>query len=70
VEQVEKLLNKAKALLPSLTDPFYAGAGRHALIDVFMAFNRLNDARKMLGEIEDEFIKEKVLESHEDMVDA
>lgn len=70
VEQVEKLLRKVNALLPSLTDPFYASAARHAIIDALMAFNRLNDARNMLGEIEDEFIKETVLESHEDLIDA
>lgn len=69
-ERFEELLQKSRNLLPVLTDPFYAGAGRHAIINALCKAARLNDARLLLAEVKDKFIREKILEDNPALPEA
>lgn len=69
-ERFEELLIKSKNLLPVLSDPFYAGAGRHAIINALCKAARLNEARLLLSEVKEQFIREKILEDNPALPEA
>ena len=60
----EELFLKSRILLSLLTDPFYAGAARHSMINALCKAARLNDARALLAEVKDAFIREKILDDN------
>lgn len=66
----EALLTKSKNLLPVLSDPFYAGAGRHAIINALCKAARLNEAWLLLLEVKEQFIREKILEENPSLPEA
>jgi len=63
-EDFEKLIIKSKNLLSGLSDPFYAGAGRHAIINALVKAGLIKEARHLLAEVKDTFIKGKILEEN------
>jgi len=60
----EDRLDKARALLAELTDPFYASAGRHFIINSLCKAGRQQEAALLFGGVTDDFIVEKVLEEN------
>lgn len=69
-EEFERLLTKCRNLLASLSDPFYAGAGRHSIINMLVKAGRINDAKYFLAEVKDRFIREKILEDNPSLPEA
>jgi len=69
-EEFERLIIKSKNLLAGLSDPFYAGAGRHAIINVLVRAGLINEARYLLAEVKDTFIKEQILEDNPSLPNA
>ncbi len=63
-ERFEELITKSKNSLPKLTDPFYAGAARHSIINALCRARRQSEALSFFAEIEEDFIVEKVLEDN------
>lgn len=63
-ERFEELITKSKNSLPKLTDPFYAGAARHSIINALCKARRQPEALSLFKEIEDDFIVDKVLEDN------
>ena len=69
-EEFEKIITKSKNLLSGLSDPFYASAGRHSIINALVKAGQLNEARLLLSEVKEEFIREKILEENPSLPDA
>ena len=57
-------LEEVKALLPELTDPFYASAGRHCIINALCKAGRQSEAVSLFNGVTEDFIVEKVLEEN------
>ncbi|MBU0594756.1 MAG: hypothetical protein KKH74_13605 [Gammaproteobacteria bacterium] len=63
-EEFDKLIKKCKNLLSGLSDPFYAGAGRHSIINVLVKAGLINEAGYLLAEVKETFIREAILEDN------
>ena len=63
-ERFEQYKNKAKDVLQNISDEYYRGFALHQIIDICVEANQMDEAKELFSEIEDEFIREQVIENH------